>query len=585
MNAASSSPVSGHITLGPKMFENEFRNYTNWRMAWWREFFQNSVDAGATKIDITINELTDQPACHIRFDDNGCGMTREQLETVYFVLGETTKGGIGEIGGFGKARILQCFAQSHYQLLSNDWMVDGTGATYTVATSPVPRKGVCAFVNVKSAADSMTQTLHDYLKRCRINATVTINGVEWKEWTYCRNHRRDLSFGKVYTNMSKEPELLVRVNGTLMFLKSTQYRGQVIVELISDLTHNPRTILTSSRDGMEYHCQRELEDFLCSLNIDKRSALRAQTDYSDRYRGGGLFSTRKTPVVPPATTSKILTGVYPVGYTSPYFSSASTPSGFEIFDVLIDDNAKTSAVRLVISSYHPKNWDLIGEHGARNGLAKFQLLTLWQAACECALELMLKRNLAVDIRWGVGWMFDDQDEAEAELKHEDDAVFFLLNPVKSDGSMRFGVSSRKDWNYLIGLALHEAVHIRYNYHDEDYAGLLTDLMIDAMNMPLVNIVKRMTEAKTRIMNDLDVVMKAKKAAKPEETPSMFDDITDGITGGITGDDVSAGDIGRNQATASNTTLAQVRPIQVMTDPYAFSVLGITPTVRDLLTLP
>jgi hypothetical protein len=46
----------------------------------------------------------------VRFADDGTGMTRRTLEEVFFALGRTTKDGEDSIGGFGRARIILCFA-------------------------------------------------------------------------------------------------------------------------------------------------------------------------------------------------------------------------------------------------------------------------------------------------------------------------------------------------------------------------------------------------------------------------------------------------------------------------------------------
>jgi len=97
------------ITVPKEFFVKERRMYSYWQQAFWREFFQNSVDAGSTKIDVRLSVNSDY-AVEVVFTDNGCGMDRDTLERVYFRLGASTKSGADMVGGFGRARILTCFS-------------------------------------------------------------------------------------------------------------------------------------------------------------------------------------------------------------------------------------------------------------------------------------------------------------------------------------------------------------------------------------------------------------------------------------------------------------------------------------------
>ena len=76
----------------PETFFKKERDtvYSYWQRELFRELFQNSLDAGATKISIKIEDLDNDAGRQITFEDDGEGMTREILENVYFKLGETT---------------------------------------------------------------------------------------------------------------------------------------------------------------------------------------------------------------------------------------------------------------------------------------------------------------------------------------------------------------------------------------------------------------------------------------------------------------------------------------------------------------
>jgi Histidine kinase-, DNA gyrase B-, and HSP90-like ATPase len=103
------------ISLSSSFFTKELQAYSDWRSAFWRELVQNAVDSnGSTKIQITVRP--EGEGCVVTFNDNGSGMTRDTLEHVYFVVGETTKSGAGSVGGFGRARVLTCFGHASWRI-------------------------------------------------------------------------------------------------------------------------------------------------------------------------------------------------------------------------------------------------------------------------------------------------------------------------------------------------------------------------------------------------------------------------------------------------------------------------------------
>ena len=130
----------------PKEFYRSERDafYSDWTIAFWREFFQNSVDAGAKNIAITISTEkargsfnldaeNDDSVTRIVFDDDGRGMSAETLKDVYFAIGKSTKGTEeGSVGGFGRARLMTCFSQKRYSILTGDSFVMGDGPQYVL---------------------------------------------------------------------------------------------------------------------------------------------------------------------------------------------------------------------------------------------------------------------------------------------------------------------------------------------------------------------------------------------------------------------------------------------------------------------
>lgn len=140
---------SPQILTVPKQFFVEERNkfYANWVEAFPREFFQNSVDAGAKTIRITVDTAVGKGSFgrdpHVAevtrfvFEDDGHGMSHSVLENVFFTLGASTKRDENaSVGGFGRARIMQAFSQDRYSIRTRDRFVEGDGPERINLTVP-----------------------------------------------------------------------------------------------------------------------------------------------------------------------------------------------------------------------------------------------------------------------------------------------------------------------------------------------------------------------------------------------------------------------------------------------------------------
>ncbi|MTH95285.1 ATP-binding protein [Roseibium sp. RKSG952] len=127
----------------PKSFFIKERDqfYSDWLLSFWREFFQNSVDAGSKNIDIEIEKTgkrgsfdepgnSEREVTRIVFSDDGCGMTKDVLDDVYFAIGASTKDDESTIGGFGRARLMTCFSQDRYSIMTGDRFVLGDGPNF-----------------------------------------------------------------------------------------------------------------------------------------------------------------------------------------------------------------------------------------------------------------------------------------------------------------------------------------------------------------------------------------------------------------------------------------------------------------------
>jgi len=278
--------------------------YSNWQFAFWREFFQNSTDANASRIRVFLNQDNDGVITVI-FEDNGSGMSREVLETVYFSLGASTKTGGDTVGGFGRARILTCFSMKNYEIHTQTNLVKGEGGSYDIEDAP-QFDGCKVTVQMDNENFSYLKgNLEEYLSQSQLGCRVFINDQQWTTWSYRRQLTRTLdlggfSFANVHVNKTAaNNRLLVRVNGTVMYSQYIRAKAQVIVEVDPSVA---RTVLTANRDGMSHRYASVLHAFTDELATDTNNALRSRfKNKSATIRGKGLFVALRKKAEDPFT--------------------------------------------------------------------------------------------------------------------------------------------------------------------------------------------------------------------------------------------------------------------------------------------
>ena len=493
------------ICVPKEFFVKERRMYSNWMFAFWREFFQNSVDAGARNIEICSSSEEDRSG-QITFTDDGCGMSREVLERVYFRLGATSKNDGDFVGGFGRARILTCFSMRNYQIRTLDNLVVGDGGEYNISPCE-PFAGT--EIKVEFEDEDYYQLmgeLNQYLHLSQLPCSVVNNGVRFADWNHRRQATRVLErdneeFATVYVNKSSKYKnlLIVRVSGAVMFYQYLNAPAQVIVEV------NPRVsrkVLTANRDGFQSGYARILDAFTQELAVETTSALQPKFKRKTAtIRGTGLFVSYakrveevagSAPAVASADESvgaKKTFGISEIlGHNPP-----TTPSSFEkveirtserhggsflprLPDIFIVDDTTNANIRKVIDQYHPENWVTLyrGNKTVNKGSTIYKVLMTWKIACQYAIDSMLAAYPKTNaISWGIGWVFSDT--AEAMCKKIDAGHALLLNPVDADGDLKFLLRSQVSQKKLMAYAKHEVAHVLENYHNETFARILTSI--------------------------------------------------------------------------------------------------------------
>jgi hypothetical protein len=497
------------VRLAPDFFRKE-RNqaYRNWRSALWRELVQNAVDAKCSRIDIHLTEK--DTGFELRFADNGPGMSREVLENVYFAVGATTKTGGDTVGGMGRARMLTCFSMNSYRIRSHDYIVNGHGGEYDVVAAPF-FAGCALDIEVDNYPfDDAISYLNSFLASSNIRALITINDGPYLATPLQRGrHVRNLvsgeqTFGYVYVNKSAtNRRVIVRVNGVTMFTQSTNFEGQIIVELVPEIS---RSVLTSNRDGLRGDYSDMLNGFLTELSVNTKSAMRgARQRRTTRMNNGGFLRLRRQVLAATATRRAMVADLAKQDVGAFTATSAPvTPETFETVrqdadqmhfdnsseawaerwisstfgDVFVTDETDNAAVRKTIVQYLPQRWTVrknyeTGKLAVKGGTI-IKLLLVWKVCVTYALEIFSEVTGSDDIGYAFGFLFDDEGTGATHRSIGDGSVFSLA-PVDRSGKLAYAITQRGDLLKLMSLAKHEVTHMAHSWHNESFTTMREEI--------------------------------------------------------------------------------------------------------------
>jgi hypothetical protein len=524
-----------HITIGPEFFAKARNDYDNWHWALVREFFQNSIDCGSGTIEVTICEANGSTIVTVLND--GDPMTEEILTDKLLCLGGSGKNfEDGATGGFGKAKEILYFCHESYVIRSGQLKVEGSGASYDL-TQDQYFDGTLSQISIEGYHEAeLLQAIDSFIATAQWSGEFVINDDRRKADLRKGSPRRDLGFGKVYTNKSFQYRMIVRINGVPMFIMRTGFDRCVIVELKGQSCE----VMTSNRDGLVSPYKNELAEFITELSVDKRSALKNKNKgprYKE-YRGTKLCHQQAINVAEVVGTEpeEVLVdepyAEYPES-TPDQVSTEETANqddtdvedAFEDTDDVVEgvdvggdaevhepvvSSVETGGYQQRAAAYAPvesrveerrqvatlgTNFVLKNETDLKvpryydPGTGEFssyshKLVRYWGR-----IMLEMHRLFDREAEFSIGFIFDEGEtgSTEAECEQGDYGLVYYLNPcriVEQSGTYsksfkkRFKLTER---DRLISIGAHEFVHaLGYGWHDEGYANRLTEVLAVVM---------------------------------------------------------------------------------------------------------
>lgn len=486
------------ITLAAEWFAKILKDYSNWKFAFVREAGQNSLDAGATSINVSVSLINGDTV--IEWQDNGSGMSRETLETKFMAVGGSQKAS-GAAGGFGVAKLILAFAHKSYTIRTSNILVSGRNDTYEIAscadtvrgltlTTTIEGDHVEEFTNQVKYWVSFTtppRPVFFYLDNVCLSFMGKLGApASIQEWATIH----------VLDNSDLENDVKVRINGQFMFTSWSNFPKVILVEL----TGSSLEYLTSNRDGLQYQYRDKLTKLIEAMLKDPDALEDTDLDVIELYAGdlGAAYdgdgskgtgakdrgiSTTKLPDTVKVFGTLEGAAVGDSGEVEPTSRYDDTTgdetrepqekgaprykvSGNDL--VILNKTNKPIPHKYTVSGMRPMEWRLFAK---------------WTRIVNaCATILGIRRTLRT------GWIFS----IKAQAAYKRNAVYgslVLLNPCKLEGSeWRKGFDTGKDSFYeLVSLAVHELTHITHSYHDEDYAAKLTENMAKIFaNMAIIN---------------------------------------------------------------------------------------------------
>ena len=484
------------VTIGPQFFSKAFNDYSNKYWAFAREILQNSIDCGSTEINISV--VVDlSGGTIVTVINDGEPMSSDVLVNKLLSLGASGKDFKGSVGGFGKAKEILYFAHRSYVIVTGGLHVSGSGAGYNLEQAAVPQDGTLSQVIWDgNHADSLVANFKRFIELCRPGILFTLNGnaIQPKLATGTLNRTLDRDenpWAEVRLSQVEENLLVVRMGGIPMFHRRTEFKGTVCIELLGTSAER----LTSNRDGLLWSFSDQLNAFITSIAIDKKTVFKLEKAEYKRFRGTKLRRPSKAKVAAYMEAVKqfaeILKPAAPAQgpvVQAPAPQQAPAAPGRITTTALVTEPAPMGGAGILVEvvgqteAPNPLGHEFLIKNCVRRAVpAEFDPATFsdhakWLAKAWAGCLVELHAIYDIDHQFSVGFLFSEDIEAEHETSEEYGRVYFL-NPCKVSKEKSTRRYKKTDRFALLALVAHEFVHgLGFSYHDESYASKLTEVM-------------------------------------------------------------------------------------------------------------
>jgi len=448
-------------------WQKEIATYYDWPYAWGREIGQNSLDAGAKNINITLTPAKDiqrdpdnewkTDTCWVVWEDDGCGMDRDDGEgnlivfSKFLTLGASQKKD-GDTGGFGWAKKLICFAMVEWHIRTGTLHIHGEGGQYWTEDNLEYVEGTKMRIRVPAATWRIRRNIEKWL--CWTDtkgATVMLDGRVLKTFAdvAVKGTRPipGVDWAKMTVTEVSGQNIIIRANGQMMstLSGSDDQKYVVVIDVIGKSTDH----FMSNRDGLRSKSRNEIQGFLDRLFANPNRISKLDTPICHDYRGGkGAIEIGICDGSGADLSFLLESGIDLVKMLTELFSKERGSAGHDSFDIHVHNEMEGHEIP---ERFLPGTWDK----------KAIKMMAEW-----CALIKFVGEVTGYNGPITPGWVFSPGTTAMHKRGH------ILLNPLYIDDKT-FQVTDRlvgtgpsSDWNSMVTSVVHEFTHA-HGYHNHD----------------------------------------------------------------------------------------------------------------------
>lgn len=501
------------VKLPDDYFKKDKRQYSNWIFAFFRELLQNSIDAGAININISISS-TDKTV-EVTFTDDGCGMDEAALFDGFLCMGGSIKSE-GSIGGFGQAKIIILFAHESYEIITRDNIIEGVGGNYSHRKIPSYNNGTKIRVvmekDYSSNESRLTEELYTLLQNSSLDEKIKITlndegiysngkfkkGLDLSSLRF--NHPTSIGDVKFDDQQGRESSLWIRINGLAMFKHSIWMSDENASGFygVIDLNKDSPTILTANRDSLNSHYSSSLNSIFKELSSE-RSSLKTTNLIDFTFNDEDNFISRLAKITKEFEDvkntnqqPKVSRRVY--GENKPFAdlsSRSDSPFAVEIKKAQDEHNKINRVFDKIKRNLYPSSFKVKKSACSKDTYSKMATILNQSKVIKGAHQwvAVMSNILATEYFKNYGVIFIDYSGNQAEYSPETDGQFYFYNKRISFGfifseTFKGSCISKEDSieiminpnaikemdmiGDIIDIGTHEAAHILNSYHDENF---------------------------------------------------------------------------------------------------------------------